>query len=150
MPSPSGPAPAMTTTSSSLISAALHRVDRAGQRLDEGRVFGCDRLRHLVVERIGGQQHILGPGALGALAEAVDIAVGAHPILAALAVAAVPAGHDLFGNGQVAQGQTVLLAGPFAQRHHLAGKLVAGNHRRLGIARRLAVAPEERRAADSI
>ena len=125
--------------------AALDRVDRAGERLDEGGVLGRDGRRDLVVQRPGGEEHVLGHGAKGALAEAVDVVHLAHPVVTTPAIAAVPAGHDLLGDGAVADGEAVFRGRPLPQRDHLADEFVPGYHRRLAVAVAVAIAPEERR-----
>src|SRR5205814_9613845 len=62
------------------------------------------------------------------------------------AVAAFPAGHDLLGDGAIADGEAVLRGGPLPERHDVADELMSGNNRWLAIAAAMAVAPEERRA----
>ena len=116
--------------------AALDCVDRAGERLDEGGVLGCDGRRDLVVQRPGREEHVLGHGAKGALAEAVDVVHLAHPVVTTPAIAAVPAGHDLLGDGAVADGEAVFRGRPLPERDHLADEFVTGNHRRLAVAGR--------------
>ena len=83
--------------------AALDGVDGACQRLDIHRLAGAERGGHLVVDGVRREAHVFCHGARGALAEAVDIVLAvAHPVLAALAETAFPAGHDLLGDRQVA------------------------------------------------
>ena len=80
---------------------ALHGVQRARQRLGERGVRGRD-FGHLVHEGLGGNimYCAIPPGVRSA--EAVDVVRGAHPVLAAAAVPALPARHDLFGDDPVA------------------------------------------------
>jgi len=104
-----------------------------------------DVFRHSVVDRLGGEEHVLGPGALRATPlEAVDVVLLAHPVLAASAEAALPARYDLLRNGMIAEFQAVLAARPFPKRHHLADELVPRRHGRLDIGRNLVRAPHAR------
>ena len=99
-----------------------------------------------MVEGVAREEHVLGHRAEGMLAKTVHIAVLTHPVLTAEAETALPAGHDLFGHGQVAQPQTVLLAGAYAQGDDLAHELVPGNDRRLAVGDAVLIPPEHRRA----
>src|SRR5262249_33992018 len=78
--------------------------------------------------------------------EAVDVVHLAHPVVAALAVAALPARHDLLGDGAVADPEAVLRRRPVPQRDHLADEFVPRDDRRLAVALAVLVAPEKRRA----
>ena len=55
----------------------------------------------------------------------------AHPVLAAAAVAAAVAGHDLLGDRFVAEREAVLLGGALAELDDGTEELVAGRDRRL-------------------
>ena len=56
--------------------------------------------------------------------ETVNIVELTHPVLAPLAIATIPARHNLLRNGQVSQFQSIFLAGSLAQRDHLAENLM--------------------------
>ena len=77
------------------------------------------------------------------LAETVNIAVGTHPILTAPTVTTIPAGHDLLGDGHVAQCQPIFLPCAGTHGRNLAHKFVAGNHRRLGVTCTMSISPEK-------
>ena len=82
----------------------------------------------------------------GAALEAVDVVGAAHVVLAALAVAALPARHDLLGDDAVADGDAPALGRGVVELDDLADELVAGDHLGLGPGRPVVVAPELRGA----
>ncbi len=91
--------------------AAIDGVDGAAQRLDDRGVFERDRSRDLVHDRAGRKAHIVGHAAVGDLAlKAEDVVHLAHPVLAAVAIAAVPARHDLLGDDALAHGELAGMA----------------------------------------
>ena len=82
---------------------ALDGVQRAGQRLGERGVGRREVLADLVHQRVGRDRPCTAPCAPGVRAlEAVDVVRAAHAVLAAQAVAALPARHDLLGDHPVA------------------------------------------------
>ena len=79
----------------------------------------------------GRVDHEVGHGALARLLEAIDVVRNAHLVTASLAVPAFMAGDDLLGDDEVADGDSVTVAGALAEGNHGAGKLVARSHRGL-------------------
>jgi hypothetical protein len=69
-----------------------------------------------------------------------------HPILAAQAIAAVPAGDDLLGNRSVAKHEAIFLLRTLAKSDHFADEFVPRYNGRLAITLSVPIAPEERGA----
>ncbi|KGW79228.1 L-iditol 2-dehydrogenase domain protein [Burkholderia pseudomallei MSHR2990] len=109
--------------------AAIDRVDRARERLDDRRVLERDAERDRVDDRARRYAHVLGHPAVGDLAlKAEDVMDLAHPVLARLAIAARAARHDLLGDHAIAERDAEVLGRALAQRLDVAEELVAGNH----------------------
>ncbi|SQA56244.1 Uncharacterised protein [Burkholderia cepacia] len=125
--------------------AAVHRMDRARQRLDDRGVFERHSERDPVDDRGGRNAHVFGHPAVGHLAlEAEDVVHFAHPVLARPAITALAARHDLLGDHAVAQRHAEMLGRAVAERFDMAEKFMAGNHGRLHP--RARAAPEHLRA----
>src|SRR5882757_824498 len=120
----------------------LDGVQRAGQRFDEGRVGGRDVPGDLVHQCFYGIGHVGGHGSGRPTLEAVEIVRLAHVVLAALAEAALPAGHDLFGRHAVADGDAPPVRGLIVEFDYAPDEFVSGDHHRLGPGRAVLVAPE--------
>src|SRR5258708_15476499 len=127
-------------------SRALDGVQRAGQRLGECRMVRRNVTGNLVHQRFCRVHHVAGHRARGAALEAVQVMGCAHVVLPALAVAAFPARHDLFGDHSVADRDGPPNPGLLVELYDSTGELVSGDHHGLGPSRAVLVAPELRRA----
>jgi hypothetical protein len=67
-----------------------------------------------------------------------------QPVLAAPAVAALAARHDLLADGVISDAEMVKLPRVFPERHHLANKLVTRRHWGFAISNATLVAPIHR------
>src|SRR5262249_31114088 len=92
----------------------------------------------------------VGHAALRVGVEAVDVMNSAEPVLARLAVAALPAGNDLFRDGAVAESQAVLLPGLLAEGHDRADQFMPGGDGSLHVALAVLIAPEQRRPDETL
>ena len=105
---------------------AFDGVDGAGERLDQDARLGGHVGRHLMHPRVRVEAHVLGPGAVGdAFLKTVDVVPFAHPVLARAAVPALAAGHDLLGDGLVADLEAMRLRGAIPELDDGAEELVA-------------------------
>jgi hypothetical protein len=125
---------------------ALDGVQRAGQRLGERGVGRGKVLAHLVHARLGAEHHVRRHAAGVAAPEAEHLVGAAHPVLAALAVAALPARHDLLGHDTVTDLDPPPAAGLVVEADDLADELVTGDDVRLRPGRAVLVTPELRGA----
>ena len=102
MPSPIGPQPATTTTSSKVRfarSTACSAQDSGSTNAAwAGGQVGAD----LVHQRVAGEDHVAGHRARRPPLEAVEVVRRAHVVLTADAVATLPARHDLLAGDPVA------------------------------------------------
>ena len=121
---------------------ALHGVQSAGQRLGERGVGRREVLADLVDQRLNRVDHV-GRHAPGVAPPKAKHVVGkAHPVLTALAIAAIPAGDDLLGDHPVAHGHAPALRRLLVELDDLADELMARDHVGLGPGRPVLVAPE--------
>ena len=58
--------------------------------------------------------HVVGHGSLARLLETVNVVWNAHLVPASLAVSAIMAGHNLLGDDEVANGDSMTVSGTFA------------------------------------
>lgn len=70
---------------------------------------------------------------------------GAHPVFAVHAVAAFPAGHDLFGDNAIANGNSPAVSRHVIELNHFSDELVAGNDLGFGPGWTVRIPPELRR-----
>jgi len=97
--------------------------------------------------RFRGKAHVLRHAAVHVALEAVYVVAFAHPVFAAAAVAALLARDNLFRDQSVAELVASLARGVLADLDGAADELVAGDHRRLDVARLAAAIAPERRSA---
>src|SRR5687767_406642 len=114
-----------------------------GRRLDICALTGRKRFRHLVHDRLGGVERVFRHTANEEALEAEDGVHLTHPVLPVLAKPALAAGDDLLGDHAVAELDAVPISRTHAQRHHVTGKLMAGDSGRLTVAALAVAAPEE-------
>jgi hypothetical protein len=71
-------------------------MEGASIGFDQNGFFDRQVGRHMVVNRLFGELHVLGHAAVNVFLETVQVMLFAHPILTAVAEAALPAGNELF------------------------------------------------------
>ena len=69
---------------------------------------------HLVDYGSSWVDHVVGHGSLARLLETVNVVWNAHLVPASLAVSAIMAGHNLLGDDEVANGDSMTVSGTFA------------------------------------
>src|ERR1700734_3121241 len=101
-----------------------------------------DSLGHLVVERTAREEHVIRPGSLSSPAKPVDIVDGAHPILAVLAIATIPARNNVFAYGVISHLQAVFFTRSFAQANDFPDKFMPRCNRGLAPSGAVLITPK--------
>src|SRR5829696_8596056 len=124
--------------------AALHGMQRTGERLSEGSVCGWQIGRDLVNESVLVIDHVLGHATRRTALEAEDVMGSAHPILPVQAVATLPTRHNLLSYDAVANRDVPAVSRHVIELNNFSDELMAGNDFGLGPRWTVRVPPELR------
>ena len=144
MPSPIGPQPATTTTSSKVRLARSTACSAHDSGSTNAAWAGGRSALILCTRASRGVDHVARHRPRGAAFEAVDVVRLAHVVLPPHAVTTRPARHDLLAGHPVADRNTPALRRLVVELDNRADELVTGNHLGLGPSRPIRVSPELR------